>query len=86
MQSLDALQLFYDGPVPAQERDAARLGSAASLHRTMEAARERFLETGAHRAARALAGGRGQHQPADLQDELMRFRRMALACRERLLP
>jgi hypothetical protein len=83
MDSLCALHLFYDGPPPESERHRARAKSAAGFHAVTAEAEERNLETLAQYAARSMAHRRGEPATTGLQDEVKRFRRMALACRER---
>lgn len=83
MDSLCALHLFYDGPPPAAERHCAAIGSAGRYRALAAAAEERHLELAARRAARSTVHRRHESVAADLQSELKRFRRMALACRDR---
>lgn len=83
MDPLCALHLLYDGPPPAAERHC--IGSAGRYHAMAAAAEERYLESVARRAARS-AHRRREFGAADMQSELKRFRRMALACRDRQSP
>ena len=82
MDSLCALHLFYDGPPPAAERHCAAIGGAGRYRTLAAAAEERHLESVARHAARSLAHRRHESAAVDLQSELKRFRRMALACRD----
>lgn len=83
MDSLCALHLFYDGPLPQTDRHRSRAESAARFHAMTAKAEERSLESLAQGAARSMAHRRRDPAVAALQDEVKRFRRMALACRER---
>jgi hypothetical protein len=82
MDPLRALHLFYDGPPPVTERQRARAGSANGFHMVTAQAEERSLEYLAQRAARSMVRRHDSATDA-LQEEVKRFRRMALACRER---
>jgi hypothetical protein len=83
MNSLCSLHLFHDGPLPQAERRQARAESVARFHAVTAEAEERSLESLAQGAARAMAHRRRDPAAATLQNEVKRFRRMALACRER---
>ena len=82
MDSFCALHLFYDGPLPQTERRQAQAESVARFHAVTAEAEERGLESLAQGAARSMAHRR-EPAVAALRDEVKRFRRMALACRER---
>jgi hypothetical protein len=82
MDPLCALHLFYDGP----ERHCTGIGGAGRYRVMAAAAEERHLESVARRAAWSMAHRRHELAAAELQSELKRFRRMALACRDRQSP
>jgi hypothetical protein len=86
MDLLRAQHLFYDGPAPAAERHCVVMGGADRYHAMADEAEERYLESMLRSAARSMASRRQGLAPADLQNELKRFRRMALACRARQSP
>lgn len=81
MDSLHALHLFYDGPPPEVERHCARTGGAAGVLAAAAEAEMRSLESLTLRTARSLALRRREPAAAALQDELKRFRAIALAHR-----